>query len=336
MNTKAPPKVLIPARPIYCYGQSSAQSPLLFSMLVSLLLALTSLLSSGQAPDPERLRQLMTPLSPAQVRQTLPEGIERVPDFPYREGHELWKLDLAMPAAHVETPRPAVVIVHSGGWRRGDKRANIWARYAVEYAKRGFVAISVNYRLVPDNPFPAAIEDVKTAVRWLRAHASDYNVDVNRIGVYGNSAGAHLVLVLGLSGPDPILEGDEPWRDYPSNMHAVVASASPTDIYNWTSPSGSTASLFGNNTDNLESLSRFASPLFHVSSDAPPILLIHGTDDQTVPYDQSKRLMQALIEAGAVDVAFKSYTGDGHTAFTQNLSETLPMTLDFFERTLAS
>lgn len=301
--------------------------------LLALLVVPTG--TNAEEIDRQRLAALMTPLAVEQVRQTLPEDIEWIPDIAYREGHGLWKLDLAMPKAHSESPRPAVVIVHGGGWSRGDKRANVWARYPVEYAKRGFVAVSVNYRLLPDHPFPACIEDVKTAVRWLRANADKYNVDGNRIGAYGNSAGAHLALMLGLSGPDPVLEGDGPYLDQSSRVQAVVGSASPTDLFNWTSESESTNRLLGGDPETMPARARLASPLYHVTADAPPILLIHGTNDATVPYEQPQRLMQALVAVGARDVSFKSYPGAGHGAFMQNINATLPMSIAFFERTLA-
>jgi len=308
------------------------------SAIVLFLLATVSAVAPADAEqmDRERLRARMAPLPVEAVRRQVPDDIEWIPDITYRDGHALWKLDLAMPKAKTDVPRPAVVIIHGGGWRGGDKRAHIWARYPLEYAARDFVAVSINYRLVPDDPFPACIEDVKTAVRWLRAHADEYNIDVNRIGAYGNSAGAHLALMLALSGPDPMLEGDGPHRDQSSRVQAAVASASPTDLAGWSSRSGSVSMLLTGNAEDHEARARLASPLHHVAGDAPPILLIHGTDDTTVPYDQPRRLMQALIEAGATDVAFRSYPGDGHGAYTQHLDETLPMSIEFLERTLSA
>lgn len=123
-------------------------------------------------------------------------------DIRYRDGDsEAWKLDLAMPANFGSKLRPAIVIVHGGGWRAGSKSVDVYQKMMVEYAQKGYVTINVNYRLLDEAPFPACIEDVKTAVRWLRAHADEYQVDPDRIGAYGHSAGAHLALMLAMA-PD--------------------------------------------------------------------------------------------------------------------------------------
>src|SRR6516165_1612462 len=114
-------------------------------------------------------------------------------DIPYRDGDNVnWRLDLATRTDTACTPRPAVVVIHGGGWIEGDKSSFTLRQHGVpgnieEFADLGFVAVTINYRLAPDAPFPAALEDCKCAVRWLRAHAKDYNVDPNRIGAYGNS-----------------------------------------------------------------------------------------------------------------------------------------------------
>ncbi len=311
------------------------KSAIIHKSIFMLATLFVSAAGSAAQLDSQRMRALMKPLPVEQVRRMVPEDIEWIPDIAYRDGHALWKLDLAMPRARSDSPRPAVVIVHGGGWSRGDKRANLWARYPLEYAQHGFVAVSINYRLVPDDRFPACIEDVKTAVRWLRANAGKYNIDTQRIGAYGNSAGAHLALMLGLSGPDPILEGSGPHQEQSSRVQAVVASASPTDLVNWSSSSESTSRLLGGDPADLEARARLASPLYHVSKDAPPILLIHGIRDTTVPYDQPRRLIQALTEAGASDLAFRSYPDGDHGAYMRNIDETLPMTIGFLKRTLA-
>ena len=111
-------------------------------------------------------------------------------DIAYREGEsKAWRLDLAMPADNGVGPRPALVIVHGGGWRSGSKEVDVYQKMMTDYAKKGYVTINVEYRLTGEVPFPACIEDVKCAVRWLRAHAKEYQVDPDRIGAYGHSAG---------------------------------------------------------------------------------------------------------------------------------------------------
>ncbi len=103
-------------------------------------------------------------------------------DIAYADESPAQKLDLYLPPGKANAPRPAIVVVHGGGWRGGDKQRGQWVRVPAQYASDGYVAMSVNYRLTGEAPWPAQIEDVKAAVRWLRAHAEKYGVDVDRIG----------------------------------------------------------------------------------------------------------------------------------------------------------
>src|SRR5439155_18507256 len=116
-----------------------------------------------------------------------------------------------------DKPRPGIVVIHGGGWVEGDKSSFASRKAGVpgnieDIADLGFVAVTINYRLAGEAPFPAALEDCKCAVRWLRAHAKDYNLDADRIGAYGNSAGGHLALLLGLTNKSDGLDGDGPYQ----------------------------------------------------------------------------------------------------------------------------
>src|SRR4029450_7738136 len=122
------------------------------------------------------------------------------------------KLDLARPAQG-DGPFPAVLVIHGGAWRGGDKAAV--GPILPEFISHGYVAISPQYRFCPKEPFPAQVHDVKAAVRWIKAHAKDYEVDADHIGAMGFSAGGHLAMMLGVTGPDDGLEGDVP-KDAPS------------------------------------------------------------------------------------------------------------------------
>ena len=265
-----------------------------------------------------------------------PEGVVIHPDLSYREGDsDRWKLDLIVPKAESDTPRPAIVFVHGGGWRSGDKRKSTFLNGAIEYAQKGYVTATVNYRLTDEAPFPACIEDVKCAVRWIRENAEKYNINPDKIGGYGNSAGAHLVSMLGLAGPEANLEGEGPWQDQSSLIQAVCASATPTDF-----------ALFGRNPDEdpkwAESgydpaeLSRLSSPITHVKADAPPFLLIHGTADTTVSIQHGDNFVEALEKAGAKDVTYLRIEGSGHGVYTQHRDETHPAMEAFFARTLGT
>ncbi len=124
----------------------------------------------------------------------------------YRDGpSKQWRLDLAMPKERTAKPRPAIVVIHGGGWLEGDRSSFSSKKHGVpgnieDFAALGFVAVTINYRLSGEAPFPAALEDCQCAVRWLRAHATEYHIDPKHIGAYGNSAGGHLAMLLGMTG----------------------------------------------------------------------------------------------------------------------------------------
>ncbi|RMF39320.1 MAG: alpha/beta hydrolase [Planctomycetota bacterium] len=261
-------------------------------------------------------------------------------DVAYRDGNPMWKLDLYLPAvvqSAVRQPRPAIVFVHGGGWRGGDKGRGVFRTLPERYAGLGYVCISVNYRLTTEAPFPACVEDCKCAVRWLRAHAQEYGVDPKRVGGFGISAGAHLVAMLALARADAGLEGDGPYRDVSSELQAAVCVATPADFTIWTRervPQG-LAMLFGTN-ENLEEIARRASPVTYARRDAPPMLVIHGTADKLVPVDQGRRLVKALQAAGAKDVTYLEIEGAGHGVFNQAAEKTGPAVEAFFARTLGA
>jgi acetyl esterase/lipase len=244
----------------------------------------------------------------------------------YREGNSArWVLDVAFPEENSSKPRPALVFVHGGGWRGGDKRG--FTQQSLAYAAKGYVTISPHYRLSGEAPFPAAVEDVKCAVRWLRAHAKEYNIDSERIGGFGNSAGAHLVSMLGLTRRSDGLEGDGPYNSESSRIQAVCAAATPTAFTAfpaaWPSHRQAVLPFLGPGA-GLEKRARKASPVTYARADAPPFLLIHGTADKTVPFEQAERLMTALKAAGARDVTLLRYEGAGHNVFRERSAETEP------------
>lgn len=188
---------------------------------------------AGNRPDrqPNTQRNRQQVMSTERLRETAPDDVVIEPDLAYRPGDsKAWRLDLVRPKAKSDQTRPGIVFVHGGGWRSGDKRTGAFLSGAIEYAQKGYVCITVNYRLTGEAKFPACIEDVKCAVRWFRANAKKYNLDPNRLGAYGNSAGAHLVSMLGLCKAEAGLEGDGPHQDQSSLVQAVCASATPSKL----------------------------------------------------------------------------------------------------------
>ena len=264
----------------------------------------------------------------------LPAGVQSELDIAYADESPAQKLDIYLPPGEANLPRPAIVVVHGGGWRGGDKQRGQWVRIPAQYASDGYVAISVNYRLTGEAPWPAQVEDVKAAVRWLRAHAEKYAVDVNRIGAYGNSAGAHLVSLLGLVKQSDGLEGEGPHQDQSSMVQAVCASATPTDFLNLLKP-GVVPERLGRTflagpSDTLSDRARQASPITYARGDAPPFFLIHGTADQTVPISQSDRFAKALREAGAKQVRYMIFDSETHGVFQRQQLLTYPAMKAFF------
>ncbi len=312
--------------------------------LVSIILATT--IGRAQEAETEKpkttsqrqgLRRQEALPSTEQILKMAPSGVKVIPDIAYREGNEAWKLDLAMPEARGKETRPGIVFVHGGGWRGGDKRRGNFLRGALEYAARGYVCITVNYRLTDEAPFPACVEDVKCAVRWFRAHAEEYHLDPDRIGGFGNSAGAHLVAMLGLTGPDAKLEGDGPHPDQPSLLQAVCCAATPTNFPNWPNGVqwfGRPGGLLAGDRKSLAARAKKASPITYVEADAPPFLVVHGSADRTVDVSQGDAFVEALKKAGADDVTYIRIDAAGHGVFIQHTEKTGPAMEAFFARTL--
>ncbi len=302
------------------------------------LKALAGRLGRTQAARNKRRQptQRQRTVSTRELLKNAPDDVVIEPDIAYRPGEsKAWRLDLVRPKDAGNAPRPGIVFVHGGGWRSGDKRTGTFLNGAIDYARKGYVCVTVNYRLTGEAPFPACIEDVKCAVRWFRAHAREYNLDPGRLGGFGNSAGAHLVAVLGLVRPDAGLEGDGPYQDQSSLLQAVCASATPTD-FNLFERRRDGDTRFQNDNDKRdpETLAKLCSPINHVRKDAPPFLLIHGTADRTVDVKHADLFVKALKEAGAKDVTYIRVDGAGHGVFGERSARTGSAMEAFFARTL--
>ena len=250
------------------------------------------------------------------------------------DGTEL-RLDLAAPVAG-PGPFPAVLVFYGGAWRSGNKASN--RPVLAEFARRGFVAVSPQYRHCPKNRFPAPIHDAKAAVRWLRAHAADYHVRPDRIGAMGYSAGGHLALMLGVTGPADGLEGPAPADATDSRIQAVVNYFGPTDL-NATDISPTSRWLvrefLGTNAEENPKLAASASPLTFVDRGDPPILTFHGTSDVVVPITQAVRLSEAMSRAN-VPGRTELLSGAGHGWTGPTLTRTMEATYAFFAERLRS
>lgn len=244
--------------------------------------------------------------------------------------------------------RPAVVYLHGGGWRGGERSAGMFPWISPQLAAHGFVAANVTYRLSGVASFPAQLHDVKAAVRWLRANADTLGIDRGRIGVWGDSAGGQLAALLGTTGDRKDLsqdldgEGNCGSPGESSAVQAVIARCAPSDFVTMPEEQSEVLdALFGGpRTDTLE-LRELASPARHVHKGVPPFLIVHGTNDETVPYSQAETMVRTLREHNA-DVTLRTIEG-GHHNLLHNVdlpwgndpwTELGSEALEFFRRTL--
>jgi acetyl esterase/lipase len=250
-------------------------------------------------------------------RPNVPEGTRILRDLAYiPDGHERQKLDLYLPEQKVgNRPLPLIVWVHGGAWLAGSKENCP----AVRFLRHGYAAASINYRLSRHAIFPAQIEDCKAAIRFLRANAEKYNIDPNRIGVWGASAGGHLVALLGTAGD--VKEFDKgPNLNVSSRVQAVCDFFGPTDFTKMSkfpstmdhdAPNSPESQLIGGPVQEIKEACKRANPITYVSKDDPPFLICHGDKDPLVPHNQSVLLNDALKQAG-VSVIFHTVKGGGH------------------------
>ncbi|MBE3097900.1 MAG: alpha/beta hydrolase [Planctomycetes bacterium] len=265
-------------------------------------------------------------------------GVKAMRDLEYaKPGGKPQLLDLFVPEK-ADGPLPLIVWIHGGAWLGGSKNGTP----AMGQLRRGYAVASINYRLSQEAIFPAQIHDCKAAIRWLRAHAKEYNLDPKRIGVWGSSAGGHLVALVGTSGDVKELEGDEGNLDQSSRVQAVCDWFGPADFCQMAAhalpgskldhdAAGSPESKLvgGPIQENKDKVAK-ANPITYVSKDDPPFLIMHGDKDPLVPHHQSELLNDALKKAG-VDVTFKTVEGAGHGFGGPDVMKTVE---EFFDKHL--
>lgn len=219
---------------------------------------------------------------------------------------------------------PAVLVIHGGGWKSGD-RAQVES-LAERVAKRGYVAVNITYRLVPEALFPTPVEDVQQAVRWLRANAERYQVDPTRIGAWGYSAGAHLAALVGGLSPGDRLYAED------ARLKVVVAGGIPSDLRKF---HGGTLvpNFLGERWSENSVAFRESSPAAYVTAGDPPVFLYHGTWDQLVPLDQSLDYKAALDAAGVANELYL-LRGLGHIAAFLMDGAAVQRGADFLDRHL--
>jgi len=244
------------------------------------------------------------------------------------------------PTSSVAKPMPVIIWIHGGAWIGGSKDSGI--PLLLPFAKRGYFCASMNYRFSKEAKFPAQIEDCKCAIRFLRAKAKEFNIDPERIGVWGASADGHLAAMLGTAGDVKEFEGSGGWDGFSSRVSAVCDWFGPSDLIamvgeqstiDRTKSDCPEALLIGGSLLENKDKAIKASPITYVTPDDPPFLIMHGDKDMVVPFSQSKRLFDALKKAG-VEVTLVKLKGTGHGGWGFSSPQTLQLVTAFFDRHL--
>ncbi|MDZ4404289.1 alpha/beta hydrolase [Prosthecobacter sp.] len=219
-----------------------------------------------------------------------------------------------------DKPLPVIAMIHGGGWVNGDRIG--YAALGIQFARTGdYAAVGVGYRLTKEAHWPAQVHDCKAAIRWIRAHAKELNLDADKIAVWGSSAGGHLSSLLGTSGDVKELEGDlGPNTSFSSRVQCVVNLCGPEDFTqglmfdkdgkpNWNDDAVS--GLLSGNAQEKTAEAKAASPVTHVSKDDPPFITFHGTKDQRVAFLHAEAIHAALQKAGVTSLLVP-ITDGGH------------------------
>jgi acetyl esterase/lipase len=254
---------------------------------------MVSLALLGSAPAATEARAAVDP----RVNAGATKSARSIYDVEYaRIGDESLRLDLHLPAG--EGPHPVIIWIHEGGWMAGHRRGGP----ALRHVERGYAVVSISYRFAPRWIFPAQFDDTNAAIDWVTLNAGEYGLDSRRIALYGASAGAHLAALSALT-----IDLDEPQR---SRIRAVVSFFGPSDLLQMRAqPSpclpidpgfflAPPSLLIGCPIRRCPERADRANPIRYVHAEAPPFLILHGTADCVVPYDQSVLLHDALRKAG--------------------------------------
>lgn len=285
------------------------------------------------------LAVLLVQTARAQDAATAPATIVGIlPDIVYGTGNDVeLKLDLARPITDKlvgPAGAPCIVVIHGGAWRMGDKASH--RGEILRFAEEGFVSATIQYRFAPEYKFPAQVEDVKCAIRFLRAKASDYGIDPDRIGAVGFSAGAHLSMMLATLDSDEFA-GEGGWPDQSSKVQAAVSFYGPTLFTADNMPARTeplVSDFLGGTMDEVSDAYKNASPVTHVDAGDPPMLLFQGTDDPLVPFTQAFEMTKAMTQhkiPGRVEMLVGAGHGWGGVERERSYEETL----EFFLRYLA-
>jgi len=281
---------------------------------------------------------LLTLLSAAAFAQQpapkIPDDVTLESDVAYASADPQQVMDIVRPR-NASGKLPAVLCIHGGGFRAGSRKS--FLAQCIRLAQHGYVAATADYRLAPKARFPAAVNDAKAAVRYLRAQATRLGIDPERIGVTGGSAGGHLALFLGVTGGVAQFEGDGPNRDQSSRVSCVVSYYGPSDLtksYGRSVDAAEVLPLFlGGDVNQARAMHLKASPLYWVTPDSAPTLAIQGTKDRYVNYEQSVWIIERLLQAG-VNAELETIEGADHGFKGTDATRAEQRMTGFFDRFL--
>jgi acetyl esterase/lipase len=270
------------------------------------------------------------------------DGIKAEHNIVYvQNGHRNQVLDIFRPEKASDKPLPLVIWIHGGAWM-GGSQAWVPVTYLVN---QGFAVASIQYRFSSDAVWPAQAYDCKAAIRFLRANAAKYNLDPERFGVGGDSAGGHLAAFVGTTGDVKEMEGDLGNPSVSSRVQAVLDWFGPTDltlmgkqaipgsVIQHDAPYSPESKLMGGPIQEKKELAKTANPLTYIGKNDPPFLIMHGDMDHVVPIGQSIILAKALIDAG-VEVTMKTIPGADHEGPQFHTPQSQQLITDFFLRNL--
>ncbi len=262
---------------------------------------------------------LLLLLSLSSIAQTAQQSITVTENIAYRtDVGPSTVLDMATPQFGPQKNRPAILIIHGGGWNAGSKNDIVYRALMVDYAMKGYVVANMNYRLTREAPFPACIEDVRCAIRWMKANADKLGIDPERIGTYGHSAGGHLSLMAGVAADSKAFnDAADPWKEYTCNVACAAGGAPPTEI--------------GRRGEWAEHTEWW--PIGYIGQCKTPFIVLQGGEDPIVKPELTEDWVTKMQKAGA-QVDYVKVHGPHSVAYDQALEYTRPAMDAFFARYL--
>ncbi len=242
---------------------------------------------------------------------TIWSGLSKAVPIGVVEGREL-SINLAFPSQLSATPRPVVLLIHGGGFVSGSKDDK--NRQILKLSELGFVAASVSYALAPDYRFPTALEDIKLAIRFVKANARAFHIDSDRILVSGSSAGGYLAVMAGVTGNDDNFSDYGLYAEFDSTVRAVAAQSAPIGDFRLEKYGNrpSIERLLGSDPPNIKESIPEVSPFSYLDSEDPAFFLSHGDSDIVVPVEMSREFVEALKNLGH-SYEYHEVEGGGHS-----------------------